>query len=146
MANIPRLTDIEISIMKTLWEHHEGLTIQEITSCLAVNEEKKKISAASVAQAVKHLKLKEAVIVSDYVQVSNVYARKFCANFSQEEYITAEFQRLQKTVFGNHKRNSVSFTASFLESIREEKLDLEEIEEIEKIISEKKKKIMKKEK
>lgn len=142
MANIPRLTDIEIMIMKVLWEHEDGLTIQEITSCI----EQKKISAASVAQAIKHMSAKQAVKVCDYVQVSNVYARKFSTCFGQEEFLAAEFHRLQKSVFGNNKLHVASITAAFLGSSENEELELDEIDELEKIISQKKKNLKKKEK
>ncbi len=137
MKSIPRLTDIEIMIMKELWEHEDGLTIQEIASYI----EEKKFSAASVGQAIKHMSAKEAVKVSDYVQVSNVYARKFVPCFKQEEFLAAEFHRLQKSVFGNKKLHTAGISAAFLGSSGDEELELDEINELERIISQKKKKL-----
>lgn len=137
MGNIPRLTDIEIMIMKVLWEHEDGLTIQEISSYI----EEKKMSVASIGQAIKHMTAKEAVKVSDYVQVSNVYARKFNVSFGQEEFLAAEFQRLQKSVFGNKKMHTAGITATFLDNSDDEELELDEIDELEKIIFQKKKEL-----
>ena len=130
MGKIQRLTDIEIMIMKILWEHNNGLTIQEITSYI----EGKKVSVASVGQAIKHMIKKEAVKVCDYVQVSNVYARKFSTCFGQEEFLAAEFHRLQKSVFGNKKLHTAGITAAFLDNSEDEELELDEINELEKII------------
>lgn len=51
IKDIPRLTDLEIIIMKVLWEQETDLTIQEIVN----NMSGKKLSIASVTQAMKHL-------------------------------------------------------------------------------------------
>ncbi len=60
MKKIPKLTELEIKIMKVLWEHEEGLSIQEIASYLT----EEKISAPSVSQAMHRMVKKEAVSVN----------------------------------------------------------------------------------
>lgn len=110
MKDIPRLTDLEITLMKVLWEHDTNLTIQEIANSLS----EKKISVASVTQAMKHLTAKKAVMVGEHVLVSNVYARTFFPCFSREEFLAAEFRRMQKSIFGAKKVNTISIIATLL--------------------------------
>lgn len=138
MGNISRLTDLETMIMKVLWEQGRGLTIQEITSCI----QEKKISVASVAQAVKHMLAKEAIEVSAHVPVSNVYARTFSPCFSQEEFLASEFQRMQEAVFGK-RCHTAGITAAFLGSESAKNIEAEELDELQKIIDEKRKQIKK---
>ena len=134
MNNIPRLTDLEIIIMKVLWESHAGLTIQEIKN----NLKEKELSIASITQSMKHLVKKKATNVSDYVLVSNVYARSYSPCFSREEYLSAEFKRLQKSVFGTKKVNTLGIIVALMDNEGDEGMKLEEAKELQKIIDNKK--------
>lgn len=141
MSNIPRLTDLETIIMKVQWQHDRGLTIQEITACI----EEKKISTASVAQAVKHMLSKEAIEVGKHVPVANVYARTFSPCFSQKEFLASEFSRMQEAVYGT-RCHTAGIAAAFLGSENAKNIEAEEMDELQKIIDEKKKQMKKGEK
>ena len=139
MVNKIRLTDLEIKIMRVLWESSESLTIQEITDRLT----EEKLSVQSVTQAMKHLVSKKAVQVSEHVLVSNVYARTFCPCFSQDEYLSTEISRLQNSIFCRKKPNTMSIIATLLHNSDDNSLDKNEIEELQKIIDDKKRKLEK---
>lgn len=128
MGEIARLTDLEIKIMKVLWEHEEHLTIQEIARYL----KKDNISAASVTQSMKHLIKKKAVVVSAHVLVANVYAREFCPCFSKEEFLVNEIERIQKVVMGNKRIGCFGFAAALLSNESEEPVKVEEVEKLQK--------------
>jgi len=138
MSNIPRLTDLETMIMKVLWQHEGGLTIQETAACI----EEKKISVASVAQAVKHMLTKGAIQVSAHVPVSNVYARTFSPCFSQKEFLASEFRRMQEAVFGK-RCHTAGIAAAFLGAESAKNIEPEEMDELQKVIDEKRKQIKK---
>lgn len=127
---IPRLTDLEITIMKVLWEQDHCLTIQEIANHLT----EKKLSIASVTQAMKHLIEKNAAAVDEHVLVSNVYARTFTPCFSREEFLAGEFKRMQKSVFGAKKANLVGVIANLLDMEGDGALRPEEAEALQRII------------
>lgn len=131
MKDIPRLTDLEVIIMKALWETAANLTIQEISGRI----KEKKLSIASITQAINHLTAKNAVVVIDHVLVASVYARAYRPCFNREEYLAAEFKRLQKSVFGINEANIAGIIAALTGS----KVSPEEAKELQKIIDESKK-------
>lgn len=138
MKEIARLTDLEIRIMRVLWEHERDLTIQEIGKQL----EDEGISVASVAQSVKHLIKKKAVVVSEHVLVASVYARTFRPCYDQEEFLKAEFCRLQKSVLGSKRINMVGVAMSLLTSNENKVVQVEDVEELQKFIDEKKEQLL----
>lgn len=138
MKEIVRLTDLEIRIMRVLWEHERDLTIQEIGKQL----EDEGISVASVAQSVKHLIKKKAVIVSEHVLVASVYARTFRPCYDQEEFLKAEFCRLQKSVLGSKRINMVGVAMSLLTSNENKGVQVEDVEELQKFIDKKKEQLL----
>lgn len=139
MKKITRLTDLEIKIMGVLWEYEKGLTSQEIADCL----KREKISAPSVMQAMKRLVEKKAVSVSNLVPVSRVYARAFSPNFSKEEFLAAEFGRLQRSVSNSNRINIVGIAASLFNSDENQNIGLEDIEKLQKLVEHKKKQLLK---
>lgn len=138
MKNITRLTDLEIKIMGVLWAHDQCLTSQEIADYLKND----KISAPSVMQAMKRLVEKEAVIVSDHVPVSRVYARAFSPSYSKEEFLAAEFGRLQKFVSNSKRINIAEITASLLNDEKNQDIKLKDVEELQKLVERKKKQLL----
>lgn len=118
--------------MKVLWEHDKNLTIQEITNCMDG------LSVASITQSIKHLINKKAVVVSEHILVSNVYARTFKTCFTQEEFLAGEFKRLQKSVFGTKKSNVIGIAAALFNNSGKGEIKAEQIDELQKIIDEKK--------
>lgn len=138
MKEIARLTDLEIRIMRVLWEHERDLTIQEIGKQL----EDEGISVASVAQSVKHLIKKKAVVVSEHVLVASVYARTFRPCYDQEEFLKAEFCRLQKSVLGSKRINMVGVAMSLLTSNENKGVQVEDVEELQNFIDKKKEQLL----
>lgn len=138
MKEIARLTDLEIRIMRVLWEHERDLTIQEIGKQL----EDEGISVASVAQSVKHLIKKKAVVVSEHVLVASVYARTFRPCYDQEDFLKAEFFRLQKSVLGSKRINMVGVAMSLLTSNENKGVQVEDVEELQKFIDKKKEQLL----
>lgn len=134
MKEIVRLTDLEIKIMKVLWDKERCLTIQEIADYL--NEDK--ISVASVSQVIKHLISKKAIQVKEYVLVSNVYARTFYPCFSPDDYFVAELTRMKKSMFGRKKLDALGIIAALLSNSDEHTIDKKELLELQKIIDLKK--------
>lgn len=136
-----KLTELEIKIMRVLWENEHHLTIQEIGTYL----EKAGISTASVAQSMKHLIKKKAVTVCEHVPVANVYARTFAPCFSQEEFLAKEIDRLQRSVLGVKKLSLGGITAALLKSDAGRKISVEEIEELQQIMDVRKEQLKKEE-
>ena len=139
MKELIRLTDLEIKIMRVLWESSDSLTIQEIADRMI----EEKISVQSITQAIKHLVSKKAVQVSQHVLVSNVYARTFCPCFSQEQYLSGEIKRLQKSIFCKNPPNTISIIATLLQNSDDIAMDKNSIEELQKIIDDRKKQLEK---
>jgi len=136
MKRVPRLTDLEIRIMKVLWDQGRNLTIQDISKYL----EDDKLSIGSITQSIKHLIAKKAVEVGEHVLVASVYARTFKTCFTQEEYLAGEFSRLQNSVFGETK-NSFAIIATLLKNSMNESVNTEDVEEVQKYIDLMKKQI-----
>ncbi len=138
MNKITRLTDLEIKIMGVLWEHNQCLTSQEIADYLKED----KISAPSVMQAMKRLVEKKAVVVSDFVPVSRVYARAFSPSYSKEEFLAMEFGRLQKFVSNSHRINIAEVAAFLLNSDENQDIKLEDVEKLQELVEHKKKQLL----
>ena len=91
----------------------------------------------------KHLVSKKAVQVSEHVLVSNVYARTFCPCFSQEQYLSGEIKRLQKSIFCKTPPNTISIIATLLQNSDDIAMDKNSIEELQKIIDDKRRELEK---
>ncbi len=137
MKSITKLTDLEMKIMRVLWENAESLTIQGITELLS----KEKLSVQSVTQSIKHLVAKGAVQVRGYVLVSNVYARTFSPCFSQEDYMVAEIKRLSKSIFSKKSLSMTSLMVALFENGDSKVMNEDDIAEIQRLIDKKKEQI-----
>ena len=142
MKNIPRLTDLEVRIMRVLWESESNLTIQEIAGRLHED----KLSVQSITQAMKRLVSKRVVVVSEHVLVSNVYARTFKPCYSQDEYMASEIDRLKGSIFAKKRVNTFSVMAALINNSDEQEISLDQIDELQKIIEQKKACLEKREK
>ena len=131
MKNIPKLTDLEITIMGVMWEQGMDMTIQEIADCLA----EKQVSSSSVSQAVKRMIKKNAVTVSERRPVANVYARVLRPNFDRSEFVKAEVERLGGKMFF---RKQLGMAAELLRGDTGE-ISQKEMKELREIIDGKKK-------
>lgn len=132
MRTVPRLTDLEIKIMKVLWDSEKELTIQEIANEL----KEEKISAASVTQAMQRLTAKNAVKVSDYVLVVSSYTRMFVPAFTREEFMAEELNRLNRSLWGRGTSTIPNVVAAlgFLKEKNTEKISVEDMKGLRQII------------
>lgn len=137
MKRIVKLTDIELKVMKVLWESEEHLMITEVAQHLV----EENISSGSVAQAMKNLLAKNMVVVCESVPVANVYARTFAPAVGRSEFMALEYQRMKNLIFGSKKFGIGSFVANLIDN--DEKLDEEDIEELQEIVEETSKKLKK---
>jgi predicted transcriptional regulator len=134
MKNIPKLTDLEITIMGVMWEQGMDMTIQEIADCLA----EKQVSSSSVSQAVKRMIKKNAVTVSERRPVANVYARVLRPNFDRSEFVKAEVERLGGKMFFRKQLGMAGVVAELLRGDTGE-ISQKEMKELREIIDGKKK-------
>lgn len=137
MEQIPKLTDLEIVIMGVLWGQGQDMTIQEISDCL----EDGKVSPPSVAQAMKRLLKKKAVIVTGSRLVSNVYARVFRPCFEQEAFVGAEIERLEQKMSVKKQIGMFGIAAAILKGDTSEQISETELDELQAIIDQKKSKL-----
>lgn len=86
---------------------------------------------------------KEAVVVSDHVPVSRVYARAFVSSYSREEFMAVEFNRLKNVISASKKIDVSGIAACLIENTEDEDLELKDMEELSQLIEEKKKKLHK---
>ncbi len=140
MKKIAKLTELELKIMRVLWEQEKDLTIQEIAGFL----EEDQLSVPSVTQAIRKLVKKKAVEVQRYILVSNVYARTFSPCFSQKEFLAEEYVRLNKSVFGVNRINRMSIITELL-YVADDEISQEDIQQLQEIIDRKKEELARKE-
>lgn len=137
MKRVVRLTDIELKVMKVLWETGEHMTITEIAQYLV----EENISSGSVAQAMKNLLAKNMVVVCESVPIANVYARTFAPAVENSAFMALEYQRMKKLIFGSKRFGLGSFVANLISN--DEKLDEQDIAELQEIIDKTSKKLKK---
>lgn len=126
-----RLTDLELMVMRVLWESEVPMTIQQIAA--ALKEEKR--SVQSVTQVISRLVKRQAVAVSGLVLISNVYARSFSPILTQQEVLEMEIRHLQEGLL--HWDQSI--TIEVIEALindEEGDIDLEDLEELQRAIAE----------
>lgn len=133
MKKIEKLSELEIRIMRVLWEQEEHLTIKQMTKEL----ESEGISVQSITQVIKRLMDKRAVTVVENVPAGNVYARAFRPAYSREEFLEAELERLQMTVLGRKKKSLAGMMANFLCNSNDKKMTFQEAGELRKMVEEK---------
>lgn len=125
-----RLTDLELMVMRVLWESEVPMTIQQIAA--ALKEEKR--SVQSVTQVISRLVKRQAVAVSGLVLISNVYARSFSPILTQQEVLEMEIRHLQEGLL--HWDQSI--TIEVIEALindEEGDIDLEDLEELQRAIA-----------
>ena len=113
--------------MKTLWNHDKPLIASDIVnlnSSLNIN---------TVQAGLRTLTSKNAIKVADIVHSGTVLTRCYTPIISKEEY----FDALYKDIIGDEKK-----IFSLIKSLIDTKTTLDELEELEKIISRKKRELL----
>lgn len=121
-------TDLELDVMKVLWDKGESLTINEIAE--AMNQKGSQISVASVAQVTKKLLEKRMVRVSEHKLVSNVYARTFCPILERDQYLEDEIGRLQNIISVDRSIATMGIFQTLLRHSDKEALSEEDLEQL----------------
>lgn len=126
----------EVEILYTMWNAERPLLASEIA------EADKDLKIATVHTTLKRMLKKNLIEVVDFAKSGNVFGRCYQPTISLKEF---ELSRLSNNL---KKRKSKDITASNLVAALLEDEDnstaLEELEKLEKMIQEKKKKIMNK--
>lgn len=130
-----RLTDLEVQVMKVLWDSERAMTNSEIAEEL---KEETDLSVASVAQLVKRLLQKDVLEVGEHVPVANVYARTFRPKLTREEFIAGELLHIQKATSADKKKGLRGIFAALFMVEKENGVNRQELEAIEHFIQKKK--------
>lgn len=130
-----RLTDLEVQVMKVLWDSERAMTNSEIAEKL---KEETNLSVASVAQLVKRLLQKDVLEVDEHVPVANVYARTFRPKLTREEFIAGELLHIQKATSSDKKKGLKGIFAALFMAEEENGVNRQELEAIEHFIQKKK--------
>ena len=130
-----RLTDLEVQIMKVLWDSERAMTNSEIAEEL---KEETDLSLASVAQLVKRLLQKGVLEVCEHVPVANVYARTFRPKLTREEFIAGELRYIQKATSSDQKKGLKGIFAALFMVEKENGVNRQDLESFEHFIQKKK--------
>lgn len=133
-----RLTNREQEIMKILWDSSESLTASEITA------KKEELSINTVQALLKKLLKYELIKVERIVYSGTVLCRSYLPVISPEEYETQKYIESMKEIENGSFSPSL-FVAALLGEEEDSEKALKEIEELEKIIAEKKQELLKEE-
>lgn len=126
-----RLTDLELTVMRVLWESEVPMTIQQIAT--ALKEEKR--SVQSVTQVISRLVKRQAVTVSGLVLISNVYARSFSPVLTQQEVLEMEIRHLQEGLLRWDQSTTIEVIEALIND-EEGDMDLEDLEELQRALAE----------
>lgn len=129
-----KLTNKELQVMRILWDSSEPLTATEI-----YEKSSSDLSIYTVQNAIKVLLPKEAIKIDSYTTVYKSNARRYKAAISESDYAYMQV----KSVFG---QNSNTKPTQLMETLVSEfnVNDISGIEEIEKMLAEKKAQLIKK--
>ncbi len=132
--NAERLTDLEVQVMKVLWDSEKAMTNSEIAEELKDTG----LSVASVAQLVKRLLKKEVIEVCDHILVSNVYARTFQPRLTREEFIAGELLHMQDATSSDKKKGLKGIFAALVLVEKENNINKQDLEILERFVQKKK--------
>lgn len=131
-ANNFKPTTRDLDILNILWDAQKAMTASEIVNA------KTELTMNTVQSVLRKLLKKEIVKVADIVYSGTVLSRSYVPTISSEDFalihLSNEFQKL------NHKVSKASIVATLLNSEQDDAKTQKEIEEIEHLLKEYKKK------
>lgn len=122
-----RFTKRQLEIMKILWDSEEPMIASDIV------KKGDNLNINTVQSCLRLLIAHNAIKVADIVYSGTVLTRSYSAIISKEEYLNEECSELL----------SGEQTKSFIASLIDAETDLEELEELEKMIERKKEELKK---
>lgn len=126
-----RLTNREREIMNILWESSVSLTASEISG------KQESLSINTVQALLKKLLKKELIKIDQIVYSGTVLCRSYCPSISPEVFETQKYMDSMREI-GIKNFTTSHFVAALLEQEKDSAKALNEIEELEKLLSEKK--------
>lgn len=126
------LTELELGVLKVLWDGEVSMTINEIA--VKMNETGTAASVASVAQVMKKMLDKAMVRVEDHKLVSNVYARTFLPVMTREDYMGEEIRRLQSMLSVNKRVSTMGLFQTLLQNSGNGLLSEKDVDDLEEYL------------
>ena len=125
------ITKREKDILKLLWKYSKPLTASELAKCSG------EISISTTQTSLKNLMKKGLVEVADIVYSGTVLSRSYKPSLSSTQY---EIQKLISNFrqIANEDLSTSSFVATLLEQEKDSRKALKEIEDLEKMLIQKK--------
>lgn len=125
------ITKREKDILKLLWKSSKPLTASELAKCSG------EISISTTQTSLKNLMKKGLVEVADIVYSGTVLSRSYKPSLSSTQY---EIQKLISNFrqIANEDLSTSSFVATLLEQEKDSRKALKEIEDLEKMLMQKK--------
>ncbi|TCW53020.1 BlaI family penicillinase repressor [Bacillus thuringiensis] len=124
MNSLPKISEAELEVMKVLWATKNSLTANEVIQCL---EETNDWNPKTVRTLLNRLVKKKAI--SSNQEKGKLYT--YTPLFSQDNYLQIETKSFLKRFYG------VALKPLLVNFIKEEKLSLEEINELREILDDK---------
>ncbi|MCU4812825.1 BlaI/MecI/CopY family transcriptional regulator [Bacillus cereus] len=124
MNNLPKISEAELEVMKVLWATKSSLTANEVIQSL---EGKSDWSPKTIRTLLNRLVQKKAI--SSNQEKGKMYT--YTPLISQDNYLQLETKSFLKRFYG------AALKPLLVNFIREEKLSLEEIDELKKILDDK---------
>lgn len=126
-----KLTNREYDIMRILWTSEEPLTASHIA------EHGENLSINTVQATLKKLLKRDLIHVDKIVYSGTVLSRAYFPSMTQEDFETQKYMDSMKRLHENHFSCS-QFVASFLGQESDRKAAMHEIEQLEKLLAQKK--------
>lgn len=124
MNSLPKISEAELEVMKVLWATKNSLTANEVIQCL---EETNDWNPKTVRTLLNRLVKKKAI--SSNQEKGKLYT--YTPLISQDNYLQIETKSFLKRFYG------VALKPLLVNFIKEEKLSLEEINELREILDDK---------
>ena len=127
------LTNNELEIMELMWKMKRPLSRTEIIDL----SPDRSWSASSIHILLNKLLEKEAIEVSGFVKTNKNYGRTYSALITQNDYILSSLNQMKQSSY--YKSKSTATASIFAALIQDSDIDDELIDELEKILEERKK-------
>ncbi|EEM80674.1 BlaI/MecI/CopY family transcriptional regulator [Bacillus thuringiensis] len=124
MNSLPKISEAELEVMKVLWTAKSSLTANEVIQCL---EETNDWSPKTVRTLLNRLVKKKAI--SSNQEKGKLYT--YTPLISQDNYLQIETKSFLKRFYG------AALKPMLVNFIKEEKLSLEEIDELRELLDDK---------
>lgn len=127
------LTNNELEIMELMWKMKRPLSRTEIIDL----SPDRSWSASSIHILLNKLLEKEAIEVSGFVKTNKNYGRTYSPLITQNDYIISSLNQMKQSSY--YKSKSTATVSIFAALIQDSDIDDELIDELEKILEERKK-------